>query len=116
MYRVVADVPSESLTTVMQVIEGAARIIKVEPVESAARSASSKRGYVGGKRNKGISGDDLLLKCLRGSKSPISADQLRSAFEKHGFSPNSLSPTLSKAVAKKLVVIQGNGAVAMAKK
>ena len=61
-----------------------------------ASPASRTHHYQNGKRNKGIKGEDLVLTTLALSASPTPRTKLEDAFKSHGFSPNSLSPIISR--------------------
>jgi hypothetical protein len=101
-YRVILSVSGKSLPTLLGVIERANGITLTalelnggnvaEPSTTEARQVR----YAGGKRNKGISGRDLVLKVIRESSKPTPYTVVRDAMVKQGFADNSASPLLSR--------------------
>lgn len=114
-YRVICDVPSAALTTVMGVLEGSAQIVEVRPVGEADGATGVRGGkhYAGGKRNKGISGPDLALQILRKYRRPVSPAEMEREFKERGFAPSSWSPSVSRLGKK--VVRGDNGYLALSK-
>lgn len=105
---------SAKLATIMSVLDGEAKLISVEHIEEKSKKGNGSR-YLNGKKNKGISALDLILQTLKGGKATSRAE-LDKAFAKVGFSPNSVRPSLSKAVADKYVKeVEGNKFVILPK-
>lgn len=116
VYRVVCDVPGASLTTVLGVLEGSATIVKLEPVGDAPAPAKMNgHRYAGGRRNKGISGQDLVLKVCRAYRRPVSVEEMRAEFVKAGFAESSWSPVVSKLEVAKRIERGDNGYIALRK-
>lgn len=70
--------------------------------------------YVGGKRNKGITGRNLALQLLRSENRMFYANELVEAFANKGFAGNSLWAVLSVLVKEGLVRKVGDGRYAAA--
>jgi hypothetical protein len=108
-------VESRKLPTVLEVVRGSATLVSVLPMTeevSAPREASegsNGQRYHGGKRDKGISGESLVLKVLEQYTGLATFSQFAQAFEEHGFAKNSASPALSIAVAAQKVRALGGG-------
>lgn len=66
--------------------------------DNPADKRTRKSGYVGGKKNKGISGAELLLSAL-----PANSDKLGDVFEKRGFARASAHATTSKLMTDKKI-------------
>ena len=77
----------------------------MEPLEE---KNTKKHFYTHGKRNKGVSGIDLLMGLLKDHKGGVVFEQLKKAFVEKGFSETSVSPILSKLSADGKIVKVGN--------
>lgn len=70
--------------------------------------------YVGGKRNKGITAEELVMQVLNTSPEPIvSRTDLQTEFVKHGFAKTSISNPLSQLTRDKRIVHVGEGLYAL---
>lgn len=77
--------------------------IKLVSVDPTGEVDSTPKGYVGGKRDKGISGGDLILALLRGDPAFVTdgkariwkGNEISAAFVKNGFAGGSWSPPMS---------------------
>lgn len=67
------------------------------------------RGYVGGIRNKGISGRDLVLEVLTSANRPFNFSEISNAFVQRGFAGNSASPNLTVLVKEGKIRNLGHG-------
>jgi hypothetical protein len=117
-FRIVCDVPSTSLTTVIGAIEGAASIVEVRALDEAAPPPTrnhprNHHGYANGKRDKGISGRDLLLEVLSKYKRPVSRDEIDREFITRGFAAGSFSPSVTYLVREGRVVRGEHGYVSL---
>lgn len=68
---------------------------KVTFGSDSAESQKIQKGYVGGIKNKGVTGEELVLKTIE-SYGPVTQDEMASVFVEHKFAPNSARATLSK--------------------
>lgn len=113
VFRITCNVLSANLATVIGALEDAAQIVEVRALEEPAPAKPPKFRYVNGKKNKGISGRDLLLEILSKYKRPVSRDALSREFVSRGFAANSLSPTISALVHEGEVDRAKNGYVSL---
>jgi hypothetical protein len=97
-YHIHLRVPTRLVTTLLELVEREDITVLDSPFKEAAIAPSSKRTphYVNGKRNKGISGRDLVLASLKTSPSGLTDEELERIFTDRGFSPNSAGPNTSK--------------------
>lgn len=105
IYAVTFHVAEANLGTVVSTMVGSATLVSVVPTkpasstDSSASSAPSSKTrnnhYANGIRNKGISGEQLLLKTLGEAERPMSLGEIVNAFVNHGFAGNSANPVLS---------------------
>ena len=109
VYAVLFHVDDKKLATVLGALQGSAQLVSVTPTEVEAPKPAKEQYYVGGKRMKGISGLDLVLKVLGSEKRPFTRDELSQAFVNNGFARNSYSPPLSDLMAEGRVVSAGQG-------
>lgn len=103
-------VPAKHLTTVLEVITGTADILEMKQIEAEALEAEKPKrvtSYVGGVRNKGIKGSDLILESL--AKGPMSGDALGAIFVSRGFAAGSWKPTMSLLIRAGQVIKNGRG-------
>lgn len=100
----------DQLPTILQVVQGHATLLNCQQTaDQMPQSPDSSRKsfrYANGQRNKGITGQALLLRCL--SEAKTSRPLIEQAFKSAGFSKSSLSPVLSKLLAAGQVRIHGN--------
>lgn len=103
-YKVTLRVPVKMLSTIMEVLDGEGVLISAVPdegVEVANGAKVRKNRYFGGRRSKGISGEELALQCLKDG--PQTEEAITPTFQSHGFAVNSVSAVLSKARRDNLV-------------
>ena len=89
-------VSDRKLTTILDVINGAAELLSITPVADAVRPAPLKKryAYVGGHARKNVKGVELVLVAAQsGSSKPA----LRSEFRRNGFADKSMSAAVSNA-------------------
>jgi hypothetical protein len=78
--------------------------VKLSSVDPTGEVDTAPRGYVGGKRNKGITGKELIMALLTGDESYggerriWKGDEISKAFVKNGFAGGSWSPPMSELV------------------
>lgn len=91
----------------LELVMGVTKKAEVEGIElldvTADDTKDKKRtrqsGYVGGKKNKGITGQALILNSL-----PNTSDRLGDIFEKRGFARNSAHASTSKLMSEKKII------------
>jgi hypothetical protein len=113
-FTVVLSVGAKQLPTILECVAGSATLVSVTvSTEQVSPTASVERTkqqhYRDGKRNKGISGRDLVLKVLTEKGGLATFSQFAQAFHEHGFDKNSASPSLSAATKDKAVRMLGGG-------
>jgi len=105
-YELIVRVTSaQKLATIISLLDGEARLLGMKEITDEDDPADRKRitsstrkalHYVGGKRDKGISGADLLTQLLADGR-PHPRHEIERAFIERGFSWLSVSPVLSVA-------------------
>jgi hypothetical protein len=115
VYAVLFHVSEDHLGTVLSTLSGASTLVSVTPTEKTVNKRASPKVhpdretfYVGGKRNKGISGEDLVLQVLGSANRVFDSAEVRSKFVQHGFAANSCYSTMSKLVSEKKIRALGN--------
>lgn len=98
------------LQMIVDVLDGSAEVISVKRAEDRTVKRT-KRTYVGGKRDKGITGLDLITQTL--AKGPMTQASLQNLFLAKGFADSSCGAALSKLVKNKTVVHQDDGRYAL---
>lgn len=108
------------LTTVLSAVEGSKGVRLVSAQEEEEKEQKQERQtpnrknvYVGGKRQKGISGRDLVLKTLREHDGSAHITAIKSAFIQNGFAGNSVSPNISEMQRDKLIKYVGSATYAL---
>lgn len=133
-YKIACHVQEDKLHSLIQYLEaiGVSQFSvnlqpadKPAPVTSPVVAASTPRPlahqpqqkafyYVGGKRNKGITAEELVMQVLNTSPEPIvSRTDLQTEFVKHGFAKTSISNPLSQLTRDKRIVHVGEGLYAL---
>ena len=97
-------VPIKMVGTIIELIADEGILVSVEPVVEKGKTFR----YVGGKRNKGISGSELVLTSLRDHGGLMKVKELEAVFVGKGFSTNSVGPSVSKLVIEKKIKRDGN--------
>ena len=100
-------VPTKLVGAVVELMEGEGIIVHMAPFVEENKTKPRKgsgQHYAGGKRDKGISGNEAVMAILKESKLALTAEQVgKKMAERWGFSANSASPVLSKLQADKKV-------------
>ena len=107
-YDVLLRVQASALSTVLAALDGSGTLVEVKetPVAMPAR-----KGYKNGRRNKGISGESLVIDALEKAKLPMTLKKITALFVAHGFAETSASPTISTLVRLGKVIRNENGSV-----
>jgi hypothetical protein len=114
-YRMILAVDSRALATMVSLVEGSpdvkllgvtdfadpAPLPPSPPAPIVHETLSSPKiktspRFAGGKKNKGVSGENLVIETLRSGSSDLS--ELKRVFTHRGFAPTSASPTLSRMI------------------
>lgn len=96
-FNVLLQVPQSELATVLQALDGTVMLVKIEEAE---KLKIREQRYANGKKNKGIKGERLVLDLVTKSKVPVKLADIGEAMRKRGFADSSLSPIVSRLVAK----------------
>lgn len=111
IYAVLLHVDEKQLPTVLGVLAGNAKLVSVTPTEEAkAEKKKKQQHYVDGKRDKGISGEDLLLQAIAKEQRAFTIKELEEVFLAHRFSGNSVSPVLNRLIQAEKIRKVGAGA------
>ena len=104
-FDVTLRVSSARLATVLEALNGSATLVSVLPCTEVTPKRARVFAYAGGKRNKGISGSELLLDTMRqaGGQRIFKTSELTEAFTAKGFNKHSASPALSQARSAGLI-------------
>ncbi len=81
--------------SVAQAVETAKALVQITEAEKPVQTGKPSR-FVGGKRSKGITANELILRILKDSGGQAYAHTFRSQFVARGFAGNSYGPALSK--------------------
>ncbi len=107
-YDITLRVPTSKLATVIEVLDGEGELLSMQQTSEAAAS-SSKRPRAKTtpmRRRNGTTGAEILMETAKGGHE-VTSMQFAQAFAAKGYSLNSASPQISKAVAEgKLVMIR----------
>lgn len=113
VYAVTFHVTEKNLGTILTTLLDAATLVSVVPTQESARvnnvPASPSKFYVKGLRNKGISGEELLMRTLSSERRVFSSMEIFTVFTGHNFAGNSAGPVLSKLVKSGKVRALGGG-------
>jgi hypothetical protein len=99
-------VPTKLVGPIVELVEEGEGIIVTMTPHSETSGKKTPR-YVDGKRNKGISANELVLQTL--VTGPTTYEQLAQRFVDKGFAKTSLSPTLSRLIKDKQVIESSKG-------
>ena len=118
IFIVTLQVDARRLPTVLEALSGAATLVSVTPCQEAKvadPNLKKEHFFRDGKRNKGISGHDLVLELLRSKDGkPTSFNDIAKAFVERGFVANSASPALSNLKKEGKIRALGNGRYVLA--
>ncbi len=111
-HEVTLCVSTARLADIMSKLDADCSLLGVRPMPPAAEAPVPKKrahGYANGKRDKGIRGDELVLRSLKdAAPTPITAAALSRIFVAEGFADNSVSPVVSKLIAAKKIKTVGH--------
>jgi len=94
----------ELLDTVLRVLDGSCEVVSVNSSEAERDRARRKKSvYRGGVKNKGVSGEELVLRTVSEAKTTVYARTVRDAFRARQFADTSHSASLSKSIQDGLV-------------
>jgi len=96
---------NRELAILLGVVDGFAKLVEASPYVEP--KSSPKVRYAAGKKDKGISGKDLLVRCLESG--PRTVDELTVVFITNGFAPSSAGSFASQAVKDGLAKRNGDG-------
>jgi hypothetical protein len=115
VYTVLLHVDDSKLPTILGAIAGAATLVSVTVTQGPVKEEQPKKSqhYVNGKRLKGISGGDLVLKVLADKGGCCNSVDLTNAFLAHGFAKGSWSPASSKLAAEHKIRMLGGSKFAL---
>ena len=100
-YSIHVVVPTRLVGSVLELINGEGEVLHVEPFQAPPSRSKRSRRYLGGVKDKGVTGRALVLETLKDK--PASRDELIAAFKAKGFAPSSCSSTLSALRAQDAV-------------
>ena len=112
VYAVLLHIDEKNLPTVLSAVAGSATLVSVTATiqEPAVEKATPREfHYAHGKRDKGISGEDLVLEVLAQAGKPVTLTELEAAFVERRFSHNSVSPIIHKLLAAEKIRRVGTG-------
>lgn len=96
-YKVTFIIPDEELHSFLRDVPEGRNAESITRVRGGSTNIHS-HSYVNGKRNKGISGEDLLIQILDSDPFKAwSSEEIAERFVENGFAPQSLSSYLSRA-------------------
>lgn len=95
-YEVRLRVPGDKMATIMALLADEVTLLSMNEVASSTPEPQRKTGYANGKKDKGISGERLLLRELRAM--PMRRDGIAKAFELAGFAAATGDPATSNAI------------------
>jgi hypothetical protein len=96
-YRLIIQIPSQHLATILQVIEGTAKVEKIDVIETSQAVTHHQKNFrfANGTRNKGISAENAAMECIRLSNIPATTKAVGEYMAtKWGFAATTSSPTL----------------------
>ena len=109
VYAVLFHVPEKNLGTVLSTLSGSSTLVSVTPTEADVEAKLPKAHfYANGKKNKGITGEELALKILGSESKVFEIQEVRNKFMEHGFAHTSAAPYLNKLAREKRIRDLGN--------
>lgn len=122
LFDVLIRCTDKRLPTILQACDGALELQWVKAAQDDPLLTTHKQKghksftYANGRRDKGISGAELMLKLLGDAGGTLSYDKLSRGFTARGFAPNSASPVLSQMRKAGVVEMPQRGMWKLAKK
>lgn len=86
------NVPTRLISTILELVEGEGI---AATVDGKQQQKEMKRHYVNGRRNKGITGRDLVLRSLDENDGRVMVKALEKIFTNHGFAAASYSSVVT---------------------
>jgi hypothetical protein len=115
MFDMHLRVPHDRMSVIIDTLEGSCEVVKIEQFREDDSVPKKKTfRYAGGKRDKGISGPELLMDLL--GTSSRSLKSIAQDFQARGFARNSASAVASKLVEKGTLKREGRGLSALYRK
>lgn len=114
-FAVLFHVDGRKLATVLEALSGSAQLVSVTPTQAGtsewvAKPVRATTHYVDGKKNKGISGEDLAAEIVSSVPGRIwGLSEIAQKFIERGFAGHSASPALATASKSGKVRALGNG-------
>lgn len=105
-YHVTFVVSAAKLPTLLQAVAPEVALIGVTEAPQSSPDVQKTRqgGYVGGKKNKGISAEDLILQTLMSEpRRTWTSTEMTQVFVSHSFAGHSFHAAASKLVAEKKI-------------
>jgi hypothetical protein len=107
MHRVVIDVPTKLLTPLIELVEGEGGVVIKLSTDEAPQPTKKTCRYMNGIRNKGISGEALILKTL--TNGPVEQKVIETAFKDLNFASSTATSRLTKLRQEKKVQRRTDG-------
>ena len=110
VYAVLFHVTERDLGTVLSALSGSSTLISVTPTTVADGDNGIKKQfrYAGGKKSKGITGDELALKILSSENRVFPLHELKNKFLEAGFAHTSAAPNFNKLAREKKIRALGD--------
>jgi len=99
-YAVLFHVSANSLPTVLEALKGSATLVSVTPTEEEKQKKQATRTFVGGKRNKGIDGQEFAKQIINREERIYNLKEIEEEFVAKGFARTSAYSCLGKLVRK----------------
>jgi hypothetical protein len=109
-FQMTLRVSAKNLTTVMEVVAGAADLLELKQLAGDEPEEGPKKknfSYANGQRNKGITGEELILQSLQ--KGALGSDAMCNVFASRGFAGHSFHAAASKLAKEGKIIKNGKG-------
>lgn len=100
-FEVTLRARGDRLDEILKLVARDYTLVSLKEISSGEPAPVADSYFAGGKKNKGIKGEDLLLTLLW--TGPVTRAELSDSFVAHGFKATSASPCISNALAVKLI-------------
>lgn len=91
---------------IVELMDGEGVVVAIKPYDE---SKPTRKSYVGGKKNKGISSENAVMNILKESSKALNSIQIGKLMSsKYKFAESSAPPALSRLVAAKKVIRNNN--------
>ena len=110
-FSVTFHVDENKLPLILEVVAKSATLVGVSVVKEVEPKPPGKKSfhYANGLRNKGISGENLILELIKSG--PVSFELIKDKFFEKGFASNSASAALSALRSKKIADRKADGSI-----